>query len=414
MNARWFGTLVLVTAAGIAAWSATPWTTKPAHAQAITKSVKDSSYFFRLTAKYMHGDELIDFDIVVGCGIRVTVYGDNSSSYDSMFDPRFFVKATKDGGAILLSSPNACGGETVENGRVPKDFLPATVWFDKAGDFAFGTAYLSEAAYENPNSKLRFLGASIHAATRADWDAFQPTFAKNLLSTKPFMYGVKAPSDAEIAANLWNKQKLAEWDPVFECYGYRRFHLSDLSDPILRDLVRKSWPVHRPRFWMPNRAAAKEIKAQLYTSNGHRGAVVNGIPFRDYLVPFPARGWPTRAGGGSFDQSTFPAEIYPMRADDGLPWVTPALQTADVIYRDIDMEAGGNTGLAYCYVWFRFRTGSSWFAQHLPNYFGRRFATRVNDQTIEIQDTADKNLPDPPWIFFEGDEFFFMNMTVSF
>src|SRR5262249_47256499 len=153
------------------------------------------------------------------CGVRVTVYGDQSSSYDSLFDPRFFVKATRDGGAILLDTPNACAGETTDDGRVPKDFLPATVWFDKASDFTLGTAYLSEDAFENPRSRLKFLGAAIHKATLADWDAFQPAFAQNLLSTKPFMYGTPAPPDSEIAANLWNKVKLAQWLPVVQCYG---------------------------------------------------------------------------------------------------------------------------------------------------------------------------------------------------
>src|SRR5262249_30241117 len=92
----------------------------PSYADSFTKSVNEHAYFFRLTAKYTHGDEAIDFDIVVGCGVRVTVYGDQSSSYDSLFDPRFFVKATRDGGAILLDTPNACAGETTDDGRVPK------------------------------------------------------------------------------------------------------------------------------------------------------------------------------------------------------------------------------------------------------------------------------------------------------
>jgi hypothetical protein len=373
--------------------------------------VNESAYFFRLTAKYLHGKEAVDFDIVVGCGVRVTVYGDESSSYDSLFDPRFFVKATHDGGAALLSAPNACNGETTENGDVPVDLLPATVWFDKAGDFTLGTAYLSEDAYENPDAKLKFLGASIHKATRADWYAFQPTFAKNLLSTKPFMFGTLAPPDTEISANLWNKSKLALWLPVFRCYGVRRYHL---SDPAARELLRKYWPADKPRFWMPSSAITEQLRPKFYGLNGSKGPYINGFPYKDYVVHYVAKGWPTRAKGGIFYKGALPTEIYPFRADDGLPWLEPTLATADVIYRDVDMKQGTNKGFAYCYAWLRYQAGTSLFTHHLPDYFKRHFQTRVDGVPIQVGSAPFTATPDIPYLFFENDEYFYQEVDVDF
>ena len=95
-----------------------------------TPPAKNGSYFFRLTAKYMHGDEAVNFDIVVGCAVRVTVYGNDTNLYDAFRDPIFFVVPTRDGGAIMQIVPNACRGETSDNGDVPKDFLPGAIWFD--------------------------------------------------------------------------------------------------------------------------------------------------------------------------------------------------------------------------------------------------------------------------------------------
>jgi hypothetical protein len=402
---------VLMWAITIGVWLLAPFLSWSSQADSFTKSVNDSAYFFRLTAKYLHGKEPVDFDIVVGCGVRITVYGDESSSYDALFDPRFFVKATRDGGAVLLDTPNACNGETTENGDVPADFLPTTVWFEKAGDFTLGTAYLSEDAYENPSAKLRFLGASIHKATRADWYAFRPTFAKNLLSTKPFMFGTPAPSDAEITTNLWNKSKLAQWLPVFRCYGVRRFHL---SDPAARELLHKYWPADKPRFWMPADPAAKELKHKLYGLNGGKGPLINGIPYREYIPRYPARGWPTRAKGGTFYQGTLATEIYPFRADDGLPWLMPSLATAAVIYRDIDMKQGTTKGFAYCYAWLRYEAGTSLFDRHFPNYFKRKFETRVDNVSIRIEGISEVTPPDIPYIFLENDEYFYEEVNVDF
>ena len=390
---------------------ATTGTSPTVPAQTFTKSVNQHAYFFRLTAQYMHGDEIIDFDIVVGCGVRVTVYGDESSSYDSLFDPRFFVKATRDGGAILLDSPNACGGETTEGGEVPKDYLPTTVWFEKVGDFTLGTAYLSEDAFENPQSKLKFLGAAIHKATLAEWDAFQPVFAQNLLSTKPFMYGTPAPPDSEIAANLWSRTKLAQWLPSFQCYGVRRFHL---TDPAARELLREYWPSDKPRFWMPSHAEIRAIRTKFRKMNGGEGPLINGFPYKDYLARYEARGWPTRARGGTFYKGTLPAEIYPLRVDDAVPWLTPAIASAATIYRDIDMRSGGNAGFAYCYSWLRYQAGTSLLRLHFPDYFQRHFQTRIDGEPIHVAESPGPTAADIPYMFFENDEYFYEGLSVGF
>src|SRR5687767_7699669 len=81
------------------------------------KSTEDRSVFFRLVSKYRHGEEMIDFDIVVGCAVRVTGYGYGGSSYYAFRDPIFFVKKTGDGAAMMQLVPDACQGQTTENGE---------------------------------------------------------------------------------------------------------------------------------------------------------------------------------------------------------------------------------------------------------------------------------------------------------
>jgi hypothetical protein len=133
---------------------------------------RDDGVFFRLKASYLRGSERIDFDIVVGCNVRVTAYKDGEESYDAVRDPLFFVKATQDGGALLQIVPNACLGQTTQNRDVPKDFLPGAIWFESKDDFSFGIGYVTEDAFESPRSKLKFLGATITKASRREWEAF--------------------------------------------------------------------------------------------------------------------------------------------------------------------------------------------------------------------------------------------------
>jgi hypothetical protein len=363
------------------------------------QSFDEHSEFFRLIAKYQHGDEVVEFNVVAGCGVQVTHYGDGDKSYIADRDPVVFAKKTKDGGAIWQIMPGACGsGETTENGQVPADFLPGAIWFDNANDFSFGTAYVTEDAFENPNGKLKFLGASLHRATAEEWEAFQPIAGTNLVVSRPFNYGNPPVPMEEIKANLWNKEKIAKWRPKINCYLVERY---ELSDPAERAVLRKYWPEGQPQFWMPTGPQYKLI------NDGTRRMLVNGVPARDYFQfgHYQSRAFPTRNRGGMLrsgrPSSQLPIEIYPIRSDDGIPWITPSLAKAETIYRDIDYGAGSHRGFAYCYS--SFRTPDDITKAHIPDYFSRLFLTRVDGQAIYGEEKLNQDPVNTPWQFFERD-----------
>src|SRR5882724_2435397 len=162
----WAAMLAIV---GLATWLLLPTASRGPIAADPNDLVTDNTYFFRLTAKYLHGDEPVDFDIVVGCGVRFTAYRGTSIEHDVFIqDPWFFVRRTRDGGAVLQNVPNACHFETTDNGQVPKDLLPGAVWFDDATDLSLGIAYVTEDAFENPNSRLKFHRDSFRSACDGD------------------------------------------------------------------------------------------------------------------------------------------------------------------------------------------------------------------------------------------------------
>jgi hypothetical protein len=370
-----------------------------------TKSVEDRAVFYRLIAKYQHGDEIVDFDVVVGCAVRVTRYGDGDRSYDAFRDPTVYAKATKDGGVVWQIVPHACQGETSENGGVPKDFLPGAIWFEDVTDFSLGIAYVTEDAYESPSSELKFLGSSIHEATRAEWEAFQPIASKNLIEPRVFTELGTWPAEREVKANLWNRAKLNEWWlPSFGCHGVIRY---ELTSEAARAFLRTLWPHSRPKFWMPSRAQYRDF---LRNPDVKGPTAIDGHQLRD-TVHFghnQTQGYPTRRRGGMLRSgqtwSKFPPTIFPMMADEGIPWVGPEIVNSSTIYRDIDIEEGSK-GFAYCYSHL---VGNGVAGDlHIPNYRKKTFLTRVDGELISGEEKDDTSPGERPRAFFQNDRYYY-------
>ena len=138
------------------------------------KGTEDRSSFYRLKVGLSHEGERIDFDIVVGCAVRVTNYQDNDRSFDAVYTPVSYMKRITGGHGVFVKLPSLCRGKTTDNGEIPDDFLPRVIWYEDADDWRLGIGYYAMDAYENPRSQLTFHGASVHKATRAEWEAFLP------------------------------------------------------------------------------------------------------------------------------------------------------------------------------------------------------------------------------------------------
>lgn len=371
-------------------------------------STDDHSVFFRLISRYEHAGKSLNFDIVVGCGVKVTRYGDGDRSYDAIRDPVVFGKRTSDGNVVWQIVPNACLGETTENGKVPRDFLPGAIWFDVQNGSFLGIAYVTEDAFENKRSELKFLGAEVRSATRSEWEAFQPTAKTNLVEVKAFSTGVPEPTKDELLGRLWNKEALAAWKPAVSCHAVERF---EISDPVAIAMVEQYWPIGRPRFWTLPPDKMRELTERVALHN--RVQVGNGSR-SDYfrLGTYSARGFPTRSRGGVMysdggQDSEFPSEIYPVSKGDGIPWLTPSLSSAAAIYRDAALDGRANKGFAYCYS--SLREPDAIRDAHMPDYRDRRFVTRVDGVPISGDDgTAG---PDGIGVFFEGNRVFFVRSS---
>jgi hypothetical protein len=327
---------------------------RTAEAQSTKSITEDRSTYYRLKAKLAYKGEPQDFDIVVGCNVRQIFYKEGGRTYEAGLTPTVFGRRMGDGKVLVVRPPNACRGETTDNGRVQPDLLPLVIVYDNADRLDFGIAYLSEDAYESPLSELKFDGATIEKATRVEFDRFR---ASQPNAVKRELYHSALASDRTLKElNLPRVERT--WAHV--CEGYKRYLLGDRA----RSLLREHWPEGRPRYWQTNydveRTVAETIfdrRTPVHSDTADRAPHI-AWSFGDGAADI---GLPTLTGGGLVAKSrgnTFAAAYYPAASDyraDKWPankddlrrYLAAQDQVADMHVR---FQGGAARGFAYCFT----------------------------------------------------------------
>jgi hypothetical protein len=307
--------------------------------------------------------------------------------------------------------PNACDGQTTANGRVQPDLLPVVVVYDNADTLDFGVAYLSEDAYENPLSVLKFSGATIEAATRAQFDEFRRT-QPNLVKRESYHSNIE--SEPELKRLGWTRLSRPFGN---SCQGYMRFRIP----AELRPVVRQHWPKGRPAYWRPDtHEAQRDITSRIQQIQSDRpneaarawGAFMELVPERT-----ADRGLSTRTGGGFSEASRgrlFPPSIYPAADDyqsyrwpiDRAQWPSFIATKEIFVESEIDFRGGRTRGFAYCGAAVR------------PTAAEERLATlgpihqKPKVLRVDGHDVVSKRPADRGWIF-ERDEYLLSPFDIS-
>ena len=368
----------------------------------VTLSEERASYYFRLKAQYSHDGRPVSFDIVVACNNRVTRYRGGESGFLATRYPRFFVQRTHDGREVMQIVPIACRGETTEDGRVPTDFLPGAIWFDTPGDYRFGIAYVSEDAFENPNSQLKFHGASIHKATRAEWDAFKKRAANNEGLRKRY-YDRPAYTTEDARQIVEGRGNEVEAAYVRGCSGVRRYKLSEAGRAIVRD----SWPADKPRFWASN-GLYDGPWPELQQAEKETPIFANGLRYIEHFIgsSYEYAGFPTRTRGGMIYSGSYkyaPAEFFPVRNQRGVPWVfTGEVAKSRYLTANVELNSGMGRGFFYCYTMLS--PGQGGLGKVLPDFRSRQSRVRVDGEWVVTPKPRQWSWPSP---FFERDEYIY-------
>ncbi len=384
----------------------------PPHAASFTDKQEDHGVYYRLKVGLSHDGERIDFDIVVGCSVRVTNYKDGDRSFDALSYPVTYMTRITGGHGVLVRPMRFCEGATTDNGKVPKDFLPPVIWYEDADDWLLGIGYFSMDAYENPRAKLAFHGASVHSATHTDFQAFLTRAAEeNLVPQEGYFRKISHPNNNEIAAHSWDKQWLSRQYPFIpRCHGVRRFVLTGES---AKAILQKDWPASRPRYWtlpidMENRSDQAVFK-ELRLLNGKKGPRIGALHLRDYYRwGNPAlRGLPGPSGEVLYlaNPPHYSPPYYPLRKDFALPWINPErIEERDFALR-FELDGGGNKGFLYCYQGLG-------LSNRMNNWFGGDFFPAAFGSVPCLIDGEPLHWPGQrctraPTFFFERDEVLF-------
>jgi hypothetical protein len=370
-----------------------------------TKSVEvDRGTYFRLKVKFAYKGEPQDFDIVVGCNVRQTNYKDNSRTVEVGMIPQVFGRRMSDGKAVVIRPPQACRGETTANGWAQPDLLPIIIVYDDADTLAFGTAYLSEDAYESPLSELKFGGATIEKSTATEFGEFRST-QQNVVTHRIYHRQLKE-------ATLPGAKDIPRWGDI--CVGYVRYRLpEDISA-----LVRAQWPEEKPRYWiMGDGEAQTKIFGTLSLSKRVQSDT-DDAPIRSWHELAASAdstvadlGLATRRGGGQIFPrrgSRFPPAFYPDTDGWGpLPWPRDPIAAAKHIFLgnsriqiNVDYRSGAMRGFGDC------RRDVAQYESFANPTFGK-YGDRPASNRIDGQEISISRPRNSDSAFFERDEFLF-------
>lgn len=317
------------------------------------KSVqRDKGVYFRLKVKLAYKGEPQDFDIVVACNARQINYASGGRTYEAGLVPSVFGRRMDDGKGLVVRPPDACDGKTTENGGVAPDLMPLVVVYDDADTLAFGTAYLTDDAYDNSLSVLQFGGATIERSDRTAFEKFRSE-QPNLI-TRSSYHTVGSAIGGFRALGL---------PPVripmgLGCYGYARFRLTGTE----KERAHQLWPSERPRFWIPVTNQDREAINPLRYGRPVLSDYPDAMPTPSDLVSvlengIANQGMPRRHPVVWDQRRRLVASSY--YPDIGgwiaLPWPTDAAARAETILRDgphveasIDFRGGAMRGFGYC------------------------------------------------------------------
>jgi hypothetical protein len=361
-------------------------------------AVSQEGSYFRLKIGLSHKGEPIDMDIVVGCGVRITESRLTGNSVDIMsMYPFVYAMPISGGHAVLVRTVEIsgggdyrlCRGGTTANGTVPKDWLPVIVWYDRADDLSHGIAYLTQDAYENPNSQLEFHGAVVEPAARSDFDSFMATKPHNLVPAysadwmccthAPFIREVKDITP-EIAAD---PRKAWPFSLHPTCRGVKRLPLTAQQ----RERVRELWPADHPHIWAPDSDVQQDLRFKMLTDlrSSHENYPSH------YDLP-----------GAQSPTWRYPP-VYPVSVDYALARMSKEIGGNNPYFLDVLIGDGTtNKGFIYCDSDTPFAL-EEMITGHRPSAFQRVDAKcRIGDFVVP---TKTHMCDGPWWVAFQDDEF---------
>ncbi len=177
-------------------------------------------------------------------------YKDGASTSEIGLVPSVYGRRMNDGKGLIIQAPQAACQDNPAphfNPRLITNFMPLVVVYENADELGFGTAYISEDAYDSAISDLKFGAASVEAATREEFEEFRANGPPNLVRRETYHSENLSDENAK-ALGIPTIRPLDELPGLgFDCVAYARFRVSEEISEVLR----KYWPENKPKYWEP-------------------------------------------------------------------------------------------------------------------------------------------------------------------
>ncbi|MEM9634462.1 MAG: hypothetical protein AAGA50_24245 [Pseudomonadota bacterium] len=354
------------------------------------EKIADRGVYYRITALYLVDDvEPLDFDIVVACGR----YRAKTRSSDKGLIPTVYAKRTASNHAVLVKIPDFCNvvqsrilGQI--SGTFDGAFLPFTVWFEDATDLGMGLGFASIYAFDNPASRLTFLGATIRYASREEFEDWYTLRNDNLISTEMLR-------SSPYTGTGWLREENKALPE--RCYGIGFVQGNDATQGILSAY----WPDDFPEYWSEAQIGweswlelynelRRNDEAQLRSYDISSTTLGRNDYNLDWSEPNKSRGdFSLNLGKLSnyFRFRYIPTEQYPVYFNDAIPLLKEGLG-APYLAVDIDLRPEMK-GFVACYTRYspKGRLKGAERPSAIDHYFGgpRRFndfRLQVNGDTV--------------------------------
>jgi hypothetical protein len=350
--------------------------------------------YFRMKVHLTYKGKPVDIDFVGGCGTRYInyAYGGTTEEPVSMSAAVFGAKMPE-GHAVTIKTyderfKSPCEGGTTANGDFEKDWLPLIVWYERDDEFAHGIGYVTQDAYENPNAKFGFRSATVEHATKEEFEAFMRNGPHNLLPSHltDWLTHLDAPDFKSVqdVKPDYIKNPAKAWTyadrPI--CRSVRKVPLTAAQ----RDQVRRMWPSDHPNYWAPP---------------GDNSA----LEFRLLTDDQRVRDVATFTTPRTDEDRAETAKIYPVKAEEGLGYLSPQTGKGGQYVHDILIGDGvQNLGFTYC------DSPAPWMLEgavtgHVPNPAerGSHLQCRLGTLIVPVDDGV--SCDQGNWIAFERDEY---------
>lgn len=317
--------------------------------------------YFRMKVSLAYKGEPQEFNVVYGCNVNYVRYKDGASTSEIGLVPSLYGRRMKDGKGLIVQAPNnACKPDypRAYNPRLNPNFMPMVVVFENADELGFGTAYISEDAYAEPGADLQFKSASIHPATREEFEDFRSNGPRNLVRRETYHADNLTDENAK-ALGIPPIRPLDELPGLgFRCTAYARFKADEKASKALRNY----WPQGKPRFWEP--ASFEDAQALDKELGWPNVAREDGDEFRElrsYRIEDSALNAGVRRRGdmglvepnlGYIPPAYYPAysetalHFFPRNRAEWDAFVSKRESFADPV---VEMQNGRLKGRGYCY-----------------------------------------------------------------